>query len=76
MITYEEALKIARKLKHGIDCYSECKVAYIFRNSKDPDSDGGDGPCVVLKDTGEAVNYLELFKYTDEETEESDLMKI
>lgn len=58
MITYEAALEAAKKLKPSIDNCQEHTDAYIFGCQKDDDSVGGDGPVVILKETGEAVNMV------------------
>ena len=59
MITYEEALAKAKSLKPNIDNCGEYEKGYIFGSHEDDESFGGDGPVVILKETGEAVNILE-----------------
>lgn len=61
MVNYDEALKIAKELKPNIDACDEYDVAYLFKTRADEYTIGGDSPCVILKDTGEAINQLEFF---------------
>lgn len=70
MITYEEALNIARDLKTNIDNCSEETSAYIFGSHEDDDMIGGDGPVVVLKEEGEAINMT---SYIDEFSGEKEI---
>lgn len=57
MLTYEQALARAKKVKPQINSYCEFAGAYAF--SFDSGSqDGGEGPVVILKDTGEALNFI------------------
>ena len=58
MVPFEEALREARKLKEHIDRFMETGKAYIFMSTLDEDTEGGDGPCVILKENGDAVNFL------------------
>ncbi len=51
MITYEDALKKARELKHNIDACDEYDVGYMFKAKADAFTIGGDGPCCIIKDT-------------------------
>ena len=57
MITYEEALEIARRRKGKIDKCVECENAYIFSHTEDSGYDGGYGhvPVVVMKEDGRIV---------------------
>ena len=55
MITSEEALDIAKKLKKNIDACDEYKTAYVFKAKADEFTIGGDGPCCVLKENGKAI---------------------
>lgn len=57
MLGLSEATRIAKGLKSGINHYAEEPDAFIFTGPQD-NSDGGDGPCVVMKDTGECLNML------------------
>ena len=54
MITYEEALQIARDYKDEIDNCIEYENAYVFGFSGDSNYIGGYGhtPCVVMKKDG------------------------
>lgn len=68
MITYEEALNKAKELKPPIDTCSETEDAFVFSNSKTNDVFGGDQPCVILKESGKAINYLHfVLNYKSEE---------
>ncbi len=55
MIGYEKALEIAREQWDEVDYFQEQEKAFIF-SKKDDRSFGGNGPVVVLKDTGECLN--------------------
>ena len=55
MIDYKRALDIARDQWDEIDYFQEQDKAFIF-SKKDDRSFGGNGPVVVLKDTGECLN--------------------
>lgn len=55
-LTYADALKIAIKLKPNIDNCREHTDAFIFGSHADDMTIGGDGPCVVLKENGQAIN--------------------
>ena len=55
MITYEEALKRARELKTSITKCVETPTAYMFKNTDDEYSFGGEGICVILKENGKAI---------------------
>ena len=56
MITYEAALAIAKSKKPQINKCDEYEDAYIFDYLTGVETFGGAGPCVVMKDTGRAVN--------------------
>ena len=62
MITYEEALKIAKEQKEHIDHFYECEKAYVFSYSGDANYIGGLGhtPVVILKEDGRQVTMPEL----------------
>ena len=71
MITYEEALIKAKTLKSTINECSEMSNAYIFSCKDDENYEGGSGhtPCVIIKETGEAVNmpsYISEYGYGKE----------
>lgn len=55
MITYEQALKKAMKLNTSVNYCTEYTDAYVFSDHND-DSIGGNGPVVILKEDGSAVN--------------------
>jgi hypothetical protein len=65
MISYEEALKKAKGLKESIDKCYEYDSAYMFASSEDKRSIGGDGPCVILKESGEAISRTHFFEFYD-----------
>lgn len=55
MITYEQALKKAQKLNKSINYCMEYTDAFVF-SDKDSEEIGGNGPVVIMKKDGEAVN--------------------
>ncbi len=55
MITFECALTKARELKPEIDNYAEYELAYVF-GCKADNQYIGIGPCVILKENGDAVS--------------------
>lgn len=59
MMNYEAALKKAKRLKPNIDRCAEYETAYSFSSSADDFTFGGDGPVVILKDSGEAINFVD-----------------
>ena len=61
MVTYEQALKIARDLKVNIDACDEYNDAFVFKCRAEQWDIGGDGPCCVLKGSGRAINQTEYF---------------
>lgn len=58
MVPFEEALKKAKKYKKRIDRFTEYKTAYVFANERDINSIGGEGVCIIMKRTGEALNFI------------------
>ncbi len=56
MITFEEAVQKAKKLKPNIDGGTEWENGYVFSNHKEGKNIGGPSPVVILKKNGEAVN--------------------
>lgn len=58
-LTYAEALKIAFKLKPNIDNCRENTDAYVFGSHADDCSIGCDGPVVIIKETGRAINMTD-----------------
>ena len=61
MVTYDEALAIARKLKKNIDACDEYNDAYVFKARSEEYMIGGPGPCVVLKENGKAISQVNYF---------------
>lgn len=58
MLTYDEALALARSKKSKINCGSEYNNAYVFSYDSGERTVGGDSPIVIMKDTGEALNFM------------------
>ena len=60
MISYGFAYEKAKTLKNNINACTEYEQGYVFYNTNDQDYDGGAGhtPVIILKENGEAVNYL------------------
>ena len=52
-------LKKAKKLKPNIDSCTEYEDAFMFSSHADDFSIGGDGPVVILKDSGRAINRVD-----------------
>ncbi len=74
MITYEQALEKARKLKQGIDACDEYDKAFVFKRKADRFNIGGDGACVILKDSGKAIEQTEFYdEYGAEHIREFDV---
>ena len=61
MITYDEALKIAKGLKKNIDACVEFENAYCFKSKSEEYDIGGNGPCIVLKENGRAIISTEYY---------------
>ena len=61
MITYEEALEIARTRRTNLNQVFEYEKAYVFSNTDDSNYIGGFGhtPVVVLKEDGIITNMIE-----------------
>lgn len=55
MITYKQAKKIALELNDEINTCNEYDIAYHFFNKDD--NSVGDKSIVILKETGEAINF-------------------
>lgn len=55
MISYDEALKKAKKLKPSSDYCVEFENAYMFAAEAERYDIGGDGPVFILKDDGSAI---------------------
>ena len=76
MITYEEALKMAKEFKPNIDNCTEYENGYVFGCSDDDNYVGGYGhtPCVILKTNGIITSMPEfIIKGTGEEIKSFDL---
>lgn len=58
MLTYEQALDIAKSKKSKINYCTEYNNAYAFSYDAGEASKGGDSPIVIMKDTGAALNYI------------------
>lgn len=59
MLTYEEALKKAKGLKSRINRCVGFNNAYSFFYKSGKKQDGGENPIVIMKETGEALNFIE-----------------
>lgn len=58
MLTYKEALAIAREQKTKINYCTECSNAYAFGyHAGSGVSKGGDSPIVVMKENGQTLNF-------------------
>lgn len=55
MLSFEEALAIAREKKEKINHCVEYSNAYMFSYDTGADSDGGDAPIVVMKEDGQTM---------------------
>ncbi len=64
MISFNEALGLAKKLRSDIDYCIEYEDAFIF-SLEDDCSIGGNGPVVVLKADGECINMTAYIDETD-----------
>ena len=62
MITYEDALNIAKDRKEHIDNGTEYEKYYVFRSSKDDNYIGGYGhtPVVIAKEDGRILSVPEM----------------
>lgn len=60
-MNFEKALAIAKKLKPNVDACDEYDKAFLFKCKAEEWMIGGDGPVVVLKDTGKAINQVVFF---------------
>lgn len=58
MVSYEFALKKAKRLKKNVDHCEEDELAYTFFSKEDESMIGGDGPVTILKESGEAINFV------------------
>lgn len=57
-MAYAQALDIARSKKAKINYCTEYNNAYVFSYDTGEQSKGGDSPIVIMKDTGEALNFI------------------
>ena len=57
-MTYAQALDIARSKKAKINYCTEYNNAYVFSYDTGEHSKGGDSPIVIMKDTGEVLNFI------------------
>ena len=74
MVTYDEALKKAKTLKSNIDACDEYSDAFVFKCRAEEWSSGGNAPCVILKDSGRAINQVEYFdRYEADHIREFDI---
>ena len=70
MITLKQAIRKARKYNPNFDIYSEYEDAYVFCWEEHMYDIGGEGtPLVILKDTGEAMNFTEFLHMIPEDEE-------
>ena len=61
MINYEDALLKAKELKDDIDTCTEYDKGYLFSSETDKFSIGGDGPVVIMKENGNAINQTSFY---------------
>ncbi|MBY4797448.1 hypothetical protein K6V98_03635 [Collinsella sp. AGMB00827] len=57
MITFNEAKEKAKKLFPSANYFSEYEDAFVFSDYEDC-SIGGSSPLVVLKSSGDCINYI------------------
>jgi hypothetical protein len=67
MLSYDEALAIARGKKSKINKCTEFSNAYAFCFSDGTIKYGGDAPVVIMKDTGMALNFIDYAITPDKE---------
>lgn len=58
MLTYEQALDIAKSKKSKINYCTEYNNAYVFSYDTSEKTVGGESPIVVMKETGETLNFI------------------
>lgn len=56
MLTFKEALAVAKKKKGHINHCVEYTNAYMFSYEGSENTVGGESPIVVMKETGETMN--------------------
>lgn len=66
-ISYEDALIKARQLKSQINRCTEFTNAYAFGYTTGENTIGGESPLVIMKDTGEALNFIDYAVTPDKE---------
>lgn len=57
MLTFEEAKKKAKAYDSNFDSVNEYEDAYVFYNSKKSGGDNMDTELVIMKDSGEQMNF-------------------
>lgn len=57
MLTFEQALAIARKKKDKINHCVEYSNAYMFEYDSGIETDGGESPIVVMKAGGQTMGF-------------------
>lgn len=67
MISYDEALAIARSKKSKFNKCEEYNIAYVFFFDDGTDRDGGENPIAIIKATGEAVHFITFAKMPNKE---------
>jgi SOS-response transcriptional repressor LexA len=58
MITLHEASEIARQYNKTFDCFFETEKSFIFSVKNNMDAGGLDGPIVIVKEDGSALNFV------------------
>lgn len=57
MITYEDAVKMAKEIREDINRCFEYENGYVFSNVEDENYIGGShAPVVIVKETGKAIS--------------------
>ena len=65
MVTYEKAYEIAKDMMPNIDACVEYENAYMFKRKAANHSIGGDGFCIILKESGKKISQTEFFDSYD-----------
>lgn len=73
MISYEQALEKALKVKSNVDCCVEYDTAFRFGVKKEESEIGAD-PCIILKKTGEIIPIDDYFNDYSPVVIKNDLM--
>lgn len=58
MLSYDEALKKAKEKKSQINRCQEYENAFVFSYDSGTDSEGGEVPIAIIKESGEALNFI------------------